>query len=152
MDTNKHKKRCTKCKQEKIRTEFYKNKSKKDGLYSQCKSCARKAKRKYRKANPEKIRESSSKSCRKYRKAHPEKIREKGKKYREANPEKDRERKHKDIIELRDSYVRNLIRIKYKISYEFINEELIIDYRKHLIRERKHNERIKEEQRKAFKK
>ena len=38
---------CTKCKVDKELTEFYKQKSTKDGLFSQCKSCEKEGLKKY---------------------------------------------------------------------------------------------------------
>ena len=48
-------KTCTRCNEAKERTEFYKDRTKKDGLTSSCKQCARERSRKWREANPEKV-------------------------------------------------------------------------------------------------
>tara|TARA_R110002167_G_scaffold150458_4_gene344182 strand:+ start:562 stop:771 length:210 start_codon:yes stop_codon:yes gene_type:complete len=40
MEDNSTHKKCSGCKQPKLKEEYYKNKSKKDGLQSSCKSCA----------------------------------------------------------------------------------------------------------------
>lgn len=49
-------KTCTKCKETKVTTEFYKNKQAKDGLRNECKACRYAALVKWREANPEKHR------------------------------------------------------------------------------------------------
>lgn len=64
-------KRCSKCKQEKDESEFYKNKSTKDGLGDQCKLCQRTSTRRWAKANPEVVKEKS----RKWKKDNPNKVR-----------------------------------------------------------------------------
>lgn len=68
---------CTKCKAEKTKTEFSKNKSKKDGLQSYCKSCWLD----YRVENLESIKENS----REYYKENYESIRAKQKIYNSVN-------------------------------------------------------------------
>lgn len=80
-------KACPKCGEAKSATEFYKDRSKKDGLDNRCKPCKREQKRKWREANSEYERERS----RKRYAANPEKKREANRKWREANPEKKRE-------------------------------------------------------------
>ena len=72
-------KKCSKCKKEKELTEFYKDKSKKDGLKSWCKECHLEDSRK---------RESRYNETRKkYREEHREESREKKKKYYKKNKE-----------------------------------------------------------------
>ena len=70
-------KTCTKCKINKNTSEFYKNKSAKDGLASWCKACSYECVRKWKKANSGKV----SEQCKVYR----EKNRDKLAKYRERN-------------------------------------------------------------------
>ena len=77
-------KRCYKCGEVKPRSEFYKDRSRSDGLDPRCKSCTKAHKAAWRKANPEKHREG----FRKWAKANPEKHRERKRKWRKANPEK----------------------------------------------------------------
>ena len=95
---------CSRCKIEKSVSEFYKDKSIKDGLNNKCKMCASEKNKRWRKANPEKKRELNKKwneanpekvreSRKKWKEANPEKIREHDKKWKEANPEKIRESK-----------------------------------------------------------
>ena len=78
---------CSRCKTEKSVSEFHKDKNKKDGLNNICKMCAIEKGKKYRQANPEKVREQDKK----YRQANLEKKRELTKKWKEANLEKVRE-------------------------------------------------------------
>lgn len=49
-------KRCTRCKEFKQRSEFYKNRSQKDGLQTYCKSCNKAQIEEWRAANPERER------------------------------------------------------------------------------------------------
>lgn len=58
-------KHCYVCKTEKDISDFYTNKSKKDGLASECKVCSRAKANKYHHANGEKVKDSSRK--RRYR-------------------------------------------------------------------------------------
>lgn len=81
-------KQCTKCKEVKDLTEFGKDKSMKDGLYSSCLVCKREDKRIYRENNREKVLER----LRIYRENNREEIREKNRIYYEENQEKERER------------------------------------------------------------
>lgn len=89
-------KTCTKCKQTKLREDFFVCKSKKDGLSSHCKSCrsvAAKEKRQsnleearakakaYRDANPEKI----ANYMRTYKKKHPDKVKARSADYYQRN-------------------------------------------------------------------
>ena len=73
-------KRCTKCKEEKDESEFYKQKSKRDGLRSNCKTCFKV----YYQANQEKISERRSR----HYQANRKKFCDLQKNYRQANPEK----------------------------------------------------------------
>lgn len=77
-------KKCSKCKQIKLTTEFYRNKSKKSGLESSCKVCVKAAATSYRKSNLEKVAAREKR----YRKNNPEKVAAGKKRYRENNLEK----------------------------------------------------------------
>lgn len=77
-------KRCSTCKETKPVSEFGKNRSREDGLHTQCKVCKKKSDHKYREANREKLAESN----RRYREANREKEVERYHKYRESNKEK----------------------------------------------------------------
>ncbi len=81
-------KQCSTCKQLKPESEFSKDKSKADGLMSQCKECAKQYNKQWCTANREKVREYKKQ----YRKANREKELERQKRYREANHEQIRER------------------------------------------------------------
>ena len=83
-------KTCTKCGVEKALNEFYRNASKRDGYQYSCKACSEEYNRKWRTANPEKVREAGRKWAaanpehdRKWAAANPEYAR----KWRAANPE-----------------------------------------------------------------
>ena len=106
-------KRCTKCGEIKEFTEFYQDKSKKDGLKTNCKACNKQyqqanrekileQQKKYRKQNREKILERSLRRYQanrdwheRYYQANREKILEQKKKYRQANPDKHRAHEQK---------------------------------------------------------
>jgi len=96
-------KRCSTCKETKAVSAFGRDSTKKDGLRSECKECAREYNRVYRAANSEKLREAkrvyyaansekAREAKRVYRAANPEKVREASRVYRAANPEKGRVR------------------------------------------------------------
>jgi hypothetical protein len=74
-------KRCPTCKQDKELTDFFNNKSKKDGLSVQCKSCHVTERRERRRRDPEKARLEGDK----WRKANPERVKEMRKDSREKN-------------------------------------------------------------------
>ena len=82
---------CRKCGQEKPLSEFVKDKTRELGYSYTCKQCNAERNRKWRAANPEKVRECN----RKWRAANPEKALEYNRKWRAANPEKVRECKRK---------------------------------------------------------
>jgi len=92
-------KRCSKCGEVKAVSEFSKDASKRDGRRFRCKACRCVDDKKYREANPEKVRAKSKKYCEANREklrakagvyyaANPEKCRARSKAYREADPEK----------------------------------------------------------------
>jgi len=107
-------KRCSRCREIKPVSEFYKHKINKDGYVHNCKNCHKlevrewqknnserviEVARKYRENNLERIRESSRKSSKKCRRNNPEKARERTRKsmekWRENNPEWAREKGRK---------------------------------------------------------
>jgi hypothetical protein len=77
-------KTCSKCKQIKDIGEFHKDKGKKDGLVSQCKSCVAERGKAYRQENKEEIAERNKA----WRKENKEKIAERHKAWRKENKEK----------------------------------------------------------------
>lgn len=98
-------KRCSKCGERHPRTPeyFYRNKSKGDGLSTECKPCNRAHSKKWRKDNPEKQAENSRKwsaanqgrayaNQKTWREANPEKRSEYSRRWRERNPEYSRNR------------------------------------------------------------
>ena len=66
-------KRCSKCRQRKPRSEFSKDRSRKDGLQNRCKPCNRKIVKKWAKENPDKKRENDRAHELTNRERHPEK-------------------------------------------------------------------------------
>lgn len=80
---------CTKCKKSLPTTnEYFANrKSSKDGLEECCKECKKIRAEKYRKENPEKVKETSKK----YIEGNKEKLKIRGEKYRKENPNKSKE-------------------------------------------------------------
>ena len=93
---------CRKCGQEKPLSEFVKDKTCALGYSHTCKQCNAERNRKWRAANPEKVREYNRKWCA----ANPEKVREYKRKRYAANPEKVLEynRKWREILS--DGYLR----------------------------------------------
>lgn len=93
---------CKKCREEKFVSEFYKHKTNRDGLSGSCKSCVLEQKKKWAKANPEKIRARR----RVYKENNPEMIKREKKRYYKANKGKvvsylreyKRKRKAKDPV------------------------------------------------------
>ena len=73
-------KTCPKCKERKPRSEFGKNKSRKDGLQYRCKKCACEAAAQYYKENPEYHKQ--------YQKENAERIKQYDKQYRKENAER----------------------------------------------------------------
>lgn len=79
---------CNKCKKEKGFNDFYRDKSKKDGVATQCKTCKDKVKNKYTELNKEKIK----KNKKEYYQNNKEKIKEKSKKWEKDNKERVKKR------------------------------------------------------------
>jgi hypothetical protein len=99
-------KKCSKCKIEKDLTEFSKDRTRKDGLRCQCKSCVKEYYKEYNKENKEYEKER----WKKYYKENKEKI----KKYREANKEKIN-KYHKKYIRKRKQ-TEPLFRMKHNLK------------------------------------
>jgi hypothetical protein len=76
-------------------TGFHRDRARPDGLAAYCKECARQSARRWRKANPDKVREVS----RRYYAAHPEKAREKvrRKRTRDYDVTRDSARHHREM-------------------------------------------------------
>jgi len=102
MDSNNSnrdkRKKCTSCNEIKPITEFYKDATRKDGLYTKCKKCHYRYTTKWRKNNLEKVdadrkkrratyRETERRCACQWAKDHPNKASENNKKWRTANPE-----------------------------------------------------------------
>ena len=124
---------CTKCGEEKIITEFQKDKSKKDGFRPDCKTCRKKyvkiyynkfkdkiseQRKKVRQENPEKF----AKREKEYRLKNPEKVKLRRKKYYEDNKEKHSEyfikkRNESEVFKLKDN-------IRRRINHFFKNKLL----------------------------
>lgn len=75
---------CFECKTMKPASEFYKNKSKADGLHTPCKSCHKLKSKQTREAHPER----NAEHCKKYRLGHLAEVRESQRKYKVNNPDK----------------------------------------------------------------
>lgn len=92
------KKKCASCKEIKPITEFYKDATRKDGLYTRCKKCHYRITTKWRKNNLEKVEADRKKRRTSYREKerryafqwardHPERVRMNREKWHTANPE-----------------------------------------------------------------
>jgi len=106
------KKVCTKCNKEKSLTEYYKDKSGKDGLRANCKECENARHKKWREENPD--------YNKKWKKENPEKVRAYDKKWKKENPEKVRA-----INRLKNSKRRAQ---KLNTQVEVITDELLKEY------------------------
>ena len=116
---------CYKCKQYKDVNEFYKNKSKKDGLASGCKSCTKQSDKEYHLHN----RNTRLKMMREYQEKNRDVLRIKGIKY--SRSEKGRELnkaackkyywKHRNLIAQRMKESKLQEPKKYKSRYQFCN-------------------------------
>lgn len=87
-------KKCTKCKIEKEVTEFSKNKTTKDGLQYNCKSCVKGRNEEWRRNNKEKIkeyRENNKEYFKEYKKGYYQNNKEYFKEWRENNEERRKE-------------------------------------------------------------
>ena len=132
-------KRCSKCRETKPLTEFYKQKTSKDGLRGYCKGCFAIGNKKwlknnynkrliYLEKNRDKMKEYYKKYYKKLKDKNPEKIKEKNKitqsRWRKNNPQKAKERtaewrqeNPKRLIEyMRKCNKKRLKRVDYKIS------------------------------------
>ena len=83
---------CSKCKEKKELSEFYKDKYHKDGLHSNCKVCSEKMSKKWRENNPEKVKKCHDE----WRKNNFEKVKKCHDEWRKNNPEKVKESKRRD--------------------------------------------------------
>lgn len=98
-------KQCNTCKTDKPTSEFNRNRTKKDGLQSKCKSCYKSYHKSYYKSNKDKLTEQQ----RAYYEANKEQIAERQKTYRAANKEKTAE---------------------YSKAYREVNKEKVSEYQK----------------------
>ena len=113
---------CRKCGQEKPLSEFVKDKTCALGHRHTCKQCEQERYRKWRAANPEKIREIRHK----WREANTEKERGRCRKWYAANTEKFLEMKRKYREELTDSYlIGKLKRLNLPVTPETIDYKRI---------------------------
>lgn len=99
---------CSKCKIEKQKENFYKNKKAKDGLQHECKNCRKEYLEEYYKENKERIsqkakeyyeenKEQLKKNIKEYKKENREKISQKNKEYRIENIEQIKEYRKQNI-------------------------------------------------------
>ena len=115
LDVGETMKICKKCGKEKPLTEYYKVKESRDGHAHSCKVCQREKSRKYREANPEKIKaawvswyaknkEYRNEYTKEYYQNNKEDLLNKKREFRRANPEKMRAEKLKYRSENRQRY------------------------------------------------
>ncbi len=120
-------KTCSKCKEKKEISFFCKNKRNKDGLNGVCRDCKHKEKVRWRKENPEKLKEEKKR----YRLKNPEKFREMSRNYMKNNLDKISER-------IKNKYLNNpelieIDKIKAK-NYRIFNKQRLSELRvKYLI-------------------
>ena len=134
-------KKCNKCGEIKLETEFYKDKINKDGLRGDCKVCKNKKGKKWRKNNLEKYNKYQKEYKKKYKKNNLEKIKEYQKeyqkKYRKNNLEKikkyQKEWKENNLEKYKKSRKKTYIRLSKIPSYR-INISISSGIRKSLKR------------------
>lgn len=126
MNAEKNKKRCSKCKQEKSLSEFYKKKSTKDGFHYQCKKCHNQGVKKSFSKKPIEIqRKIYRRDAQKRREKYPEKERERRRNYKHNNPDIIKKYSKDSVLNCKKFYIKNLIRLKYNISNELITDDMI---------------------------
>ena len=132
-------KRCSKCKKELLLDHFCKNKSRKDGLTSQCKSCANE----YNKIHYQKNKSVISERHKEYYKNNKEKISEQQKEHYQNNKEQKKEyynNNKKHLLEQKKEYYQN--KKEHIKEYRQNNKEHIKEYyqkNKPVIRKRQNN-------------
>jgi hypothetical protein len=104
---------CSKCKRELSITEFYKNKSRKDGLNFWCKKCQLKCNNFYHQKHKEKINEYKKE----YRKEHKKEIKIFQKKYRQKHKDESKRYREEHKEELKEYDLKR----KYNISLKDYN-------------------------------
>lgn len=143
-------KQCSRCKEVKQATEFYKRKATKDGLTPNCKKCHNFSKKEYYNNNKEKIREYYIKNrikilenSKKYSYENREKKAKYRKNYKLKNKDKIREQKrayylkNKDKIKAKKNRYENREKIKkYHKKYRYENREKIKEYQREYERSR----------------
>ena len=136
-------KTCSHCKAEKPLTEFYKNKTRKDGLQCACKVCNRRALKAYRETNREHVNQYQKEQRAKNQDYH----RDLEKRYRVKHKELRAERyRHwasthqqniamygqREVRLLKDNYIKNLLRETKGITTDCITQDLIVAKRLHI--------------------
>jgi hypothetical protein len=132
-------KKCTKCGEIKPFSKFHKNKGKRFGIKHLCKNCNKIRIAKWKKENPDKVKEQRKK----YYKENPEKVKEKNKKYREENPDKVKEYMKKYREENPDKVK------EYKKKYYKENPDKVKEQNKKYREE--NPDKIKEQRKKYYK-
>jgi len=121
---------CSSCKVKKNLEEFYKDKSREDGFYPQCKSCRRIYYKKYYTKNKERIK----KETKNYKEKNIERYKELISNWRKENFERNanlkREwvKKNKEKLSFSNINTQNKRRVKQK--YTDINEEFLVELKK----------------------
>lgn len=110
VDAPNYSKKCSKCKETKLYTEFHSDKYKKTGLASTCKVCSNERVRDYVNNNLEDVRQKAKVRQKIYYKANKEKCLAGSKKWLKANPEKSRINSNKQNFK------------KFNMTYEQIEE------------------------------
>ena len=148
-------KKCSKCREIKSIGEFYKNNSRKDGLYAYCKECSRKEHLNFIRNNPDKHKEYKKKFKdenldwqkkynNKYYQNHKKKYKELGALWIKKNPEKLKEISLNRASNCTDCYVKGLLKLngfkKDQITSELIElKRMIIKTKRKIKDESKHN-------------
>lgn len=123
---------CSKCKEEKDVSEFYKDKKYKDGLYCWCKECNKKRSKHYRQDHKEEEKQYNKQ----YKREHKEEISKQKKQYNQDHKEEINQWQ-KQYNEKRKEETR-----QYNKQYKKDNKEEINQYNKQYIKERRKKDPI----------
>lgn len=107
-------KKCTKCLEDKPRSEFYKDNKAKDGLRSDCKSCAQDKSKQYYLKNKDRVIEASQQWSRENK----DRVSESSKRYYLKNKDRIYERRRAWRLENKDEFATQQREYKYKMSGE----------------------------------
>lgn len=127
---------CNRCKKELPKTEFHKDRNKKDGLSTLCKQCRRQwaienkeLRREYSRKYSQENKEWEKERRRRARKANPELYRESFRRWKENNPEKMKAHKKRDYEKNSEAYKMRSLKYRQQRKQQGMFEFSIEDWR-----------------------